>query len=352
MALIWIEGFEGLNTSGNSPNTQAALKYASTTLTNASLVTGRDGGLALRSANSTNTSVNFTTKAFASPQSTYYIGGAFQLNLVYGGTNSIIQLIDSATAQITLAINSSNQLLVYRGTTAGTLLGTSTYVIPLGAWQYIEIGVVIATSTGGSVTVKVNQVAVLTLSSINTQNTGNATASAVQFQITMPNSGTSYTLLDDIYICDGTTGLNNTFLGDNVVEAVKPNGAGNYANWTASSGANYTTQSDIPEDGDTSYVTTSTSATIDTYTHGSLARVNSSILGIQVNYCARTTDSTAYSIYPVVRSSGTDNVGSTAYAINITSYAIIGVVIPQNPVAAANWTPTTLNAAEIGMKLM
>jgi len=164
---------------------------------------------------------NFTSRA------TYIIGFAINCQSGMGVGVDILTLFDTATPQISLAIDSAGAIKVWRASgtfpTAvlkGTLLGTGSSIItPLNNFHYIEMKVTIHGSTG-VIQVVLDGITVLNLTGQNTQNTGNATAN----QIALGNidGGTTQIYFDDYYILDSAGAVNNTFLGDISILARPP----------------------------------------------------------------------------------------------------------------------------------
>lgn len=150
----------------------------------------------------------------------------------------------------------------------GTLLGRSDPCISPGGYHHFEMKSKIDNSTG-YIEVRINEVTVLNLTGIDTQNTANATAAQVVFGQTggaltvgSPSFGTFD--LDDPYVWDDdASDAENTvvdWVGDKGAYWLPLNADTAEADWTKSTGVTgYTLLDEIPPVG-TDYITDSTGA--------------------------------------------------------------------------------------------
>lgn len=331
MALRWIEGFETFDTTLTN-NIDAYLNYKYANASSNTLVAGRTGGFAVRSSNT------LVWPVFA-PLSTWIMGCAFkkEANLQEG----IMVFKDGSTTQVEIRVGPSNELQVWIG---GSYIASGTATLLNNIWYYIETKVFINTTTG-SVEVRINSVTDINLTNINTQVTANNTVNTFRWQI---YSQAGY--FDDIYICDTTGSINNNFLGDNRVEAIMPTGAGANTDWTPLSPPNFSEVNEIPPDGDTSYVSSSTPGDVDTYAFGNLTAITTGVKGVQVNILNRKDDAGTREIAPVVRSGGTDYTGNTFSVLDNYSTAV--QVYEEDPDTSAAWSVAGVNAAEFGQEVI
>jgi len=170
-------------------------------------------------------------------------------------------------------------------------------------WIYVEFSATID-SVSGAAQVRVNGLLVIDY----TGNTRNASTSALidQFKV-----GWSDYAFDDIYICDGTGTVNNTFLGDVRIQTLLPTGAGTSTQLTPTGGANYTNANDTP-DVTTSYNSSVTVGQRDTYAMGDLLASTGTILGVQENIHGWKSDAGNGVLKPAVLDSSTVYYGATA----------------------------------------
>lgn len=163
----------------------------------------------------------YLARPFTTSASSFFVG--FRWNPNGLSTSSGFSICDaSGNTQLTFVPSTTGQIAVYRGSNSGTLLGTApANSLTSGVWQYVEVGGVINASTG-SITVRVNGVAVLTLTNVNTA--GNASLGVGSFRINgFSNSGPAWGSITHLYVCDGTGAAPwNTFLGDVRVQTLFP----------------------------------------------------------------------------------------------------------------------------------
>ncbi len=204
MALIFIEGFDTY--SGTSDLAMNGWAVPSSPY---NAVPGRFGvpGRAMPAVG--------ITKNLPNNYTTFYMGFA-----VNGGFT--VMFFNVGNYQFYVKSNASS-IQVYRNNAPNSdvLIGQSlTNVVPSSGWFFVEIGATID-ATAGSVTVRINGNAVLSVTSADTQGiagSANNIVSGIEFM------GSSD--IDDLYFCDGTTGPGsypcNTFLGDKRVRTIFP----------------------------------------------------------------------------------------------------------------------------------
>jgi hypothetical protein len=279
-------------------------------------------------------------------QATWIIGTAVLLSATPSSTINLFRFLDGTTTQNEINVTSAGMLTWTRN---GTLLASGTHVLSAGVFYYIECKFTIASSiTAGTCVMRVNGVSDITLAATtNTQNTANAYASVIEF-----NCPSNITItFDDVYMCDGTGSTNKDFLGDVRVEAIYPNAAGNYSQWTPTGSAtNHGCVSETPEDGDTTYNLSATAGNEDTFLFGTLASTPLSIFGIQTTIVNRKDDAGSRSIKSIVRIGGTDYAGATVGVAS--TYSFDTEIHETNPATSAAWTTSVVNALEAGVSLV
>lgn len=268
-------------------------------------------------------------------------------------------LLDGSTCQVGWYITSSGEIVVVRGNTtiaSATELGrTATGVIVAAGtggtgadYVMIEMEVVFATDATGSVVIKVADVTVLTLSTVQTAASANAYANRLYF-----NQFNSNEYSDDIYVNDDSgSAPENTFLGENfVVESPVPNGNGNSSQWVGSDG-NSTDNHLLVDDsgnGDTDYVKSGTLDDIDLYAFGDLSNATGTIIGVNHYLVARKDDVATRKIASIIRTNATDYVGSEKTMAG--TYGLFNENRLMNPDTAARFTIAEVNALEAGQKV-
>lgn len=286
----------------------------------------------------------------AEEHATFIVG--FAMRMTSFGAASTITLLNllgdfGLTTHVTLGMNQLGKLSVYRGTTVGTLLGSEAGTsIVTGAWQYIELKAVLHDTTG-SVEVRVDGVAVITLTNQDTKNAGTRTTfDTVSLVFTGGQAFVGF--IDDLYICNGAGSLNNNFLGDVKVQTLYPTGAGNTTGLTPSTGANYDAVNE-PSANTSDYVSSPTVTTKDTYVFGDLTVGYDPLVVQEVLLAQKVEAGAVRTAVPVTRSAGADYDG-TAKTLP-TGWVMHRALLETDPATAVAWTAAGVNAAEFGVKV-
>jgi hypothetical protein len=259
----------------------------------------------------------------------------------------IVAFMDAGSAQVELRLNTSNQVVVTRN---GTVLGTSVATVNPAIYNYYELKATIHNTTG-AYEVQVNGASVLSGSGANTRNTANNYANQVSFCGSPATAGTNLGLVVcDIYVFDGTGSVNNTFAGEVRVQTSLVTGAGNYAQFTPSTGSNFQNVDESVENGDTDYNSSSTVNQIDSFAMADLVAGTQAPKGVQVTIVWRKDDAGVRQGAALLRIGGADYVGNTvtlgsAYSMAMQEY-------DTNPATAAAWTASDVNGMEAGYKLV
>lgn len=230
------------------------------------------------------------------------------------------------------AINFDGTISVYL---SGTLLATGTTIISPGSYYNIEIGLL----TGNIVQVRINGVTELSF-------TGSAVGTTNQLVLgkaTNENSGHGIAFAyDDILIS------NSGFPGRGRSYFLLPNANGGVANWTPSSGTvanSYQLVTELPPDGDTTYITNNSSNVAHQFTLTStLSRgipANTPINAIKLIALTRSTSGGNNGAVITIVQGGSTVSG----ALNpSTPYAINAFVVDNSLATSTHWTTSELNA--------
>lgn len=370
MAVLFFDGFGHYASSGGSGTNPAGLnqKYDVITPTPSIVAGGRNGpGIQIEGGEgiykqlylAVNTTRTVTT-GFAvqrDPADTY----------LPTGNVSICDFYDGSAAQVTLVFSNTGLFRLYRGSLGGTLLAESTSAVDLHGFRYVEVRVRSHSSSGTfEIRVDGTAIALTTANPASSQNTGTG-ITGVRLIETGTDLGSF--IFDDFYITDdtttaldGTTTSRTGFLGDVKVSHTYTSGAGNYAQFTPSAGANYQNVDETPgspcPDGDTTY--NSHAATPlnerDSFAFTDISGIADPI-AVQVCVSAKA-DETARGICAFTRIAGNDYdgytlpVGTSSYNYCRNSTTSAHQIWEQNPNTAAAWLLTGVNGAEFGYKLV
>jgi len=201
MAVVLIDGFDkygGVNSNSSSITSLIASgEWTSFTATACQIVAPLSAtGQALQLGSSGNLLKSL-------PNYTRIIGG-MRFSITVAGTSSLVNFRDSATAQCTIAVDSSNIITVRNGNAAGTILGTGSSVTT-GSTHYLEWDITIGNSAAYQVWL--DGVSIISGTG-DTQNTVNAFANGFG---SVAGSGTGL-VIDDLYLFDTTGATNNVVL--------------------------------------------------------------------------------------------------------------------------------------------
>ncbi len=302
---------------------------------------GRNGtnGLRLTGLSGCNARKTFT------PSATVILGVAVRVASTIGTVGMLFRLQDLGSTQVALQLNTDLTLSVVVGS---TVAATSTVALASDTYAYLEIKVVFSAS--GSVTVKKNGVAIITVASQNTIPTGHSSANSVIFgnvALVTTTPETAFTI-DDLYIANGLGSIRNDFLGDVMVTTIFPTGAGDLTQWTPLSGSNWQNVDD-PLAPDTTYNFGTSAGQVDLYGMGNLAATPASVFGLQWNAMVRKTDGSSYVINSGMKFSSI-HYGTTGFTPN-TDYQDFNEILEQNPDTSADFTEANINAMQAGLKL-
>lgn len=340
MALLWLEGFDYTNSTGDlldrypAPGGGTNLNFQTTG--------GRRGSRGLLFG-----STSFLSKALVPGDKRCIIGAAYKLGTA--AAMNIFQIVDTGSViHLELAYQSDGSLVLRRGS-GGTVLATSAagVVNYAAGFFYVELNAYID-DTVGSYAVQVDGVAVSGMSATNvdTRNAGVDGWGRVIWQ----GNGTVNPVLDDLYVCDGTGSSNNTFLGDTRVDAWYPSGTGSSSMSTPVNGANVAATIDetpvatAPDDYNQL-------VNVNDYDLVNLGNLNAGQVpyGMEVFALARKADAGIGNIQMLVRYSGVDYPGS-AVGLDVSNKYLPRVIFSRLPDNSGPWTEAAFNGIEVGYK--
>lgn len=338
MALRFIDGFDHYGVTSGTDNLLNKWTGWSNTITTSA--PGRFGvGAAL------NLGSRFIYKNLDS-QGTWTIGMAVNTNSFQGAGSQLLYFADAGTVQMDLQWDGAGRLRATRN--GSTILATGTTVISLNTWYYVEYKILISDSVG-TAELRINGgTPDFAITGQDTKQSANATADAF-----LVANGNGNTLIDDLYVCDGTgSAPQNSFLGDVRVETLYPNGNGNSSQWVGSdsnSTDNYLLVDETDPNDDTDYVESATVGNEDTYTYSNLVTTSGTIYAVQLLPWAKKTSAGLRQIVTVARLAGTEE---DSLAITLpSSYTYVAQNIRTTKPGGGVWTVSDVNSAEFGPKV-
>ena len=296
-----------------------------------------------------------TTRALPASGTTCIIGVALKITDLVGrgGQPGLFSIIEGTTAHLTLVIDSTGHLVLKRGDYTGTTLGTSSVILSMNVFLYLELKAVIHDTTG-SYTVRVNGTTFggLTGSSMDTRNGGSGTWDHVTLGGSLENG---YQYYDDWYICDGSGSVNNDFLGDIQIRCILPQtdavgGIGSSAQFALSTGSDQGALVDEAEpNGDTDYVYDTTAGHAVTFNYPAVG-INGTVKGLTVLPYLKKTDAGARQVTTVARVSGTTYDAGSSISPE-TNYVCQPQIWERSPATNSAWTVSEIDSAEFGLKI-
>lgn len=326
------------------------LRYYNDSLENGTIAIGpygRGGGSGIRFSGNTgdfieNDTVSGISGAVAIMQCDV------RLSVASAGANALASISDGSSEQVSLIVNSDQTISVYRGSAAGTLLGTSTYAIPIDTFVHVGWKTTIGNSGASLVHVwedgdTAAQV-VLNLTGVDTQNTASATwdGYGIGPVCTGNNDFCNWVVMD------GSGARNNDLLGPLDVVSRYPEGVGNNSEWARSSGVDqWRTVDDPTAFDDVDYNEADSLNAVDVLAMQDMPSPDQTLFGVMAIRVMRLRGVGSVSVAPVMRQASTNTVGtgaalSDSYAVDKTPYDTLPDGEP--------WTAVGWNAAQLGYK--
>jgi hypothetical protein len=337
MGLVWLEGFETLATTtgavDDTVNNLLKSKYTYwNEATSCFLSTGYESeGLCLEL--NYNSSCHLK-KAFVLDDE-WVIGVAWRS---YGAFTTlhedVIQIFNGGVSQLRLEIDDQGTLNLIQNVT-GLWFGTT--VLSIDTWYYIELKCKINSGTSGSWEVWLDGVS---------QGSGTGVKTGTYDAANIVQFGPSDGGFDDIYIKSGDAA--DTPIGPCKVRAAFPTSDGTVTDWTTSSGSTHYDLVDEKPPGTTDY--TYTNVTNEEERFGITIPGSDTVHGAML--CAVTNMNLPGVNTMRVLVDSNSTLSTYDQAIGTEDWYTTTMIVEVDPDTSAAWTPTTMNAAEWGVKML
>lgn len=257
-----------------------------------------------------------------------------------------LEVVDSPIqCGVILLIDGRLQVAQYSGNSIVGVQGSpSTTALLEGVWYYVEVKAHIEDTPNGSVEVRINNIVEITATGIDTQRTGNDSASMFRL-----NNGSGLVFYYcDIYMNDINGGIDDDFWDDVEIDYLKPDGAGAFADYTPVGDPDNwkNVNEQTPDLND--YNEDNTPGDRDSYTMEDTS-TTSVIRGIQIVALCAKTDGSDREVKLVSRIAGVNYDGDTQEVPASPAYLLqqygVSPAPPNN-----DWTAAEFNAAEQGIK--
>lgn len=293
-------------------------------------------------------------------QAVWIVGDRIMLSSGTGLTldTTIYQGRNNGTVLVTVVTNIDGTLTAYAG---GVAIGTSSFALHSNKHYYFEVKVTLTGTTNINVAVVVNIDGNPVIngnanSGIN-QNTLISGTATINNHVFL--SGNTVALIHkDIYICDNTGTLNNDFLGDVQIGALRPNGDV-VTSWTPNTGSvHWSLINDFEppsgtwgwgSDSDGTYISSGTVGAQDIWDWEDIITFSGQIKFIQLSMFARK-DAEGTKKFAIV----TGNTGSEDQSPDFSvedDYVYHQYILDKDPATGLAWTVTGFNAKRFGVKV-
>lgn len=337
MGLVWLEGFETLGPIGAGDSTfeQALMSkytYYGTGVTTHWLLAGAESeGVALE--------MNYNGDGYLSKSFDLdpdWVVGVYWRSM--GPTTTlhedVIEILNGGSLQLRLEVDDQNTINLIQNLTQ---IATGTTVLADDTWYYIELKCHINSATSGSYEIKIDGVTEVSASGVKTGTYDYA--NVVKFG---PSDGG----FDDIYIKTGDPA--DTFVGPCKVRVAFPTSDGTITDWTTSSGTTHYDLVDEKPPGLTDYTYSDTLNEQERF--GLSVPGSDPILGAMLCAVTRLDLPGVVELQALVDSNST--LSTYDQAIGTEEWFTTTHLVELNPDTTTAWTPTTINAAEWGVKVL
>lgn len=348
MSLLFIDGFSHYGTDAyvrkwdNGSSLDADLDF-----------TGgrRGGGCAYMHSFTDNLAKTFPGGAAA----TVIVGFAIKVESLAADEKSILDFeTGSGTVQTSVIINTDGTLAFRRGGTTILTGGTSSYVIPLGEYVYLEAKITFSQTLG---------VAVLHADGVEIVNAATSQATLTEddtvVRLRFSNSPDDYSTpgdyrFCDFYLCDALGTTNNDFLGDCRVDTLFPDADSTPLDFTPSSAVAHYTLVDGAAASLTSYVGGGTVGHRENFSMSPLPALSvPTVFGVQV-VSTSYMDTGARTVANAVKSGATTTDSSTS-SVATSTWApwanMTTSIFAVDPNTSAAWDAAGIDAASYGVKV-
>ncbi len=336
MAILFTEGFDIY-----SAVTDIKTKWDSSSITDGSFDDARIQAVGGKSFSQLSGGPSGLITPDLGNSTTMIVGFGFK-NVDRNGNFPLVELRDGTTVQVALRFNPTSGLL---NVFSDTVLGEGTAVLAIDTWYYIEIKVLVNTTTG-TVDVKVNETSDIALTSQDTQVSGSAQINRVAF--IGATSSTKKNILDDIVILNDTGSINNDFMGDMKIETLRVNAAGNASDWATTPGVDGFIA--VREGDNNSLIGSSTANDISQFTKEALLKLDTTLKAVVTNVSVKNSDASTHTIRDNMRVGGADYTG-TSQTVNSTGYKVKQFIREADPSTSNAWAnAAAVNGAEVGVE--
>jgi hypothetical protein len=264
------------------------------------------------------------------------------------GEKPVLLGVRDTTAQVAhlVRIGEDGRLKLYRRQSGfDQLISTSIASAPARGWHYVELHVTQGTSNG-VLSVRINGILAIQMTAQNTIQGGGQLLTV--FVGAVPGESSPLTVdVDDLYLADTSGTINNTFLGDVRVDALKAQANGALNQWTVEAAAS--AWEAVSDDDEATAIRAATAGLRQTFDVEALpVMATPAIHGVQLTMLARKTDAGNGRVRGLVASGASTAVGPDIVLQEQLAWHT--ALFERNPNGNVQWTEGAFNAAEFGLE--
>ena len=265
------------------------------------------------------------------------------------GVEPLLLGVRDANAQVAhlVRISEDGRLRLYRWQYGNEdLISTSVATAPARGWHYVELQVTQGTGNG-VLSVRLNGVLAIQMNAQDTIRGGGQLLTA--FLGAIPGQSCPLTLdVDDFYIADTTGTINNTFLGDVRVDALKAQADGSLNQWTVTPSGTAAWEAVSDEDEATNISAPNIGLRQSFDVEPLPVMATPAIFGVQLTLLARKTDAGLGKVKGLVVSGAQTAVSPEVILQEQQAWQC--ALFERNPNGNVQWTEAAFNAAEFGVE--
>lgn len=352
MALLFIDSYDHYATSDAVKKGYSSSYFAGTPGDIGASIGayGRNStnGLRCRSSASAGQRSTATLTISNASGTTCIIGVAFKMNVLPSSEALVCQIWNDSAVQISLTVSSGGSLSVRRGGLSGTVLVTTATTLSAATFYFLELKILFD-NTAGTYEVRIDGVSAGSGTGADTINSGTAGFDSIVFGNT--ETAAPLTLdFDDLYVCDGTGGANNDFLGDHrIVCKVASSGNGSNTDWSPSTGSDHGALVDEATPNTSDYVSSDTSGEIDTYNFAALG-VTGTVKALQTCLYVSAQVGGVRELASVSRIGGVNYADANEVTLG-ADWTYLRTIKTVSPATSSAWTVAEIDGAEFGVKV-
>ena len=264
-------------------------------------------------------------------------------------TEPLLLGVRDANAQVAhlVKVGEDGRLKLYRWQYGyEQLITTSVTTAPARGWHYIELQVTQGISNG-VLSVRINGVLAIQMTAQNTIQGGGQLLTA--FLGAIPGQSCPLTLdVDDFYILDASGTINNTFLGDVRVDALKAQADGSLNQWTVTPSGTAAWEA-VSDEDETTNITAPSAGLRQSFDVAPLpVMATPAVFGVQLTMLARKTDAGLGKVKALVVSGAQTAVSPEVILQEQQAWQC--ALFERNPNGNVQWTEAAFNAAEFGVE--